>query len=97
MPVESHVSNFRHSDSIRVTQQHTSPDDCDGVKVSNVQCSLYSVPAENNSIRLHALYGNILPSIQTLIVLQGHGEVTLGDMRCSQRCAVLLKTDSSGL
>jgi len=97
MPVESHVSNFLHSDSIRVTQQHTSPDDCDGVKASNVKCSLYSVPAENTSIRLHAFYGNILSSVQTLILLQGHGEVTLRDTRCSQRCAVILKTDSSGL
>jgi len=77
MPVESHVSNFRHSDSIRVTQQYTSPDDWDGVKVSTVMCSLYSVPAENISIRLQALYGNILSSIQTLILLQRHGEVTL--------------------
>jgi len=42
MPVESHVSNFRHSDSVPVTHQHTSPDDCDDGKVSNV-CTMLSV------------------------------------------------------
>ena len=98
MPVESHVSNLRHSDSVPSYTAARHPMTVTvGRCLMYVQCSLYAAPAENTSIRLHALYGNIPSSIQTLIIFQGHGEVTLGDMRCSQRCAVLQNSDSSGI